>query len=75
MNLNSERESHILETPDRNLCRKNNFTSPKEEPNNPRLRNPNRLICAHLNMNSVKNKFELLSDIIVKMQNICNLIG
>ena len=75
MNLYSERESHILETPDRNLCRKNNFTSPKEEPNNLRLRNPSRLICAHLNMNSVKNKFELLSYIIVKMQNICNLIG
>ena len=64
MNLNSERESHVLETPERNLCRKNNFTSPKEELNNLRLKNPNNLICDHLNVNSVRNKLELLSDII-----------
>ena len=64
MNLNSERKSHVLETPDRDLCRKNKFTSPKEELNNLRLKNPNRLICAHLNINSVRNKFDLLSDII-----------
>ena len=49
MNLNSERESHVLETLDRDLSRKNNF---------------NRLICAHLNINSVRSKFDLLSDII-----------
>ena len=49
MNLNSERESHVLETLDRDLSRKNNF---------------NRLICAHLNINSVRSKFNLLSDII-----------
>ena len=54
----------VLETPDRNPCRKNNFTSPKEEFNDLRLKNPNRLICAHLNINSVRNKFYLLSDII-----------
>ena len=64
MNLNFERESHVLETPDRNLCRKNNFTSPKEKLNNLRLKNPNRLICAHLNINSIRNKFELLSNIV-----------
>ena len=64
MNLNSERESHVLETLDRDLSRKNNFTSSKEELNNLRLKNPNRLICAHLNINSVRNKFDLLSDII-----------
>ena len=29
-----------------------------------RLKNPNRLICAHLNINPVRNKFELLSDIV-----------
>ena len=28
VNLNCERESHVLETPDRNLCRRN-FTSPR----------------------------------------------
>ena len=64
MNLNSERESHVLETLDRGLSRKNNFTSPKEELNNLRLKNPNRLICAHLSRTSVRNKFDLLSDII-----------
>ena len=64
VSLNSERESHVLETLDRDLSRKNNFTSSKEELNNLRLKNPNRLICAHLNINSVKNKFDLLSDII-----------
>ena len=63
MNLNSERESHVLETPDRDICR-------KEEPNNLRLKNPNRLICAHLNKNSVRNKFYLLSDIIKNNFNI-----
>ena len=62
MNLNSERESHVLETPDRNLCRNNSFTSPKEELNNLRLENPNTLICAHVNINSVRNKFDLLND-------------
>ena len=64
MNLNSERKSHVLETRDRDLSRKNNFTSPKGELNNLRLKNPNRLICAHLNIISVKNKFDLLSNII-----------
>ena len=64
VNLNSERESHVLETLDRHLSRENNFTNPKEELNNLRLKNPNRLICAHLNINSVRNKFDLLSDII-----------
>ena len=29
-----------------------------------RLKNRNRLICAHLNINPVRNKFELLSDIV-----------
>ena len=64
VNLTSEREIHVLETRDRSLCRKNNFTSPKEKLNNLRLKNPNRLTCAYFNMNSVRNKFNLLSDII-----------
>ena len=64
VNLNSERESRVLESLDRNLSRKNNFTRPKEELNNLRLKYPNRLICPHLNINSVWNKFDLLSDII-----------
>ena len=38
--------------------------APKEEFDNLRLKNPNRLICAHLNINFVRNKIDLLSDII-----------
>ena len=65
MSLNSERVlSHVLETPDRNLFRINVFVSPKEELNNLRLKNPNRLIFGHLNINSVRNNFDLLGDII-----------
>ena len=66
VNLNSERESHVLQTLDRDLSRKNNFASPKEELNNLRRKSPNRFICAHLNINSVRNKFDLLSDLIKK---------
>ena len=64
MNLNSERESHVLETLDRDPSRKIILQAPKEEFNNLRLKNPNRLICAHLNINFVRNKIDLLSDII-----------
>ena len=49
---------------------KNDFTSPKEELNNLRLKTPSTLICAHLNINSVRNKFDLLSDIIKTSINI-----
>ena len=64
-NENSERESSALETPDKRLRQKKNFfTSLKEELTNLRLKNPDGLICAHLNINSVRNKFELLSDMI-----------
>ena len=62
--LNSEGESHVLETLNRDPSLKNSFTSPKEELDNLRLKNPNRLICAHLNIISVRNKFDLLSNII-----------
>ena len=40
------------------------FVSPKEELNNLRLKNPKRLIFGHSNINSVRNKFDLLGDII-----------
>ena len=64
MNLNSERESHVLETLDRDPSRKIILKAPKEEFDILRLKNPNRLICAHLNINFVRNKIDLLSDII-----------
>ena len=59
MNINSERENHVLETPAGNLCRKNNFTSPKEELKNLRLKNPDKLICAQLNINSVRDQSQI----------------
>ena len=40
------------------------FSRTKEKVNNLGLKNPNSLICAHLNINPVRNKFDLLSDII-----------
>ena len=64
MNLNLERESHFLGTPDGDLCRKNNLTNPKEQLNNLILKDPNRLICYHSNINSVRNRFDFLGDII-----------
>ena len=70
MNLNSERKNHVPETPDKNICRKNSFISPKEEVKNLRLKCSNRLICPHLNINPVRNKVELLSDIIKNNINI-----
>ena len=70
MKQKSERESNILETLYRNLSRKNNFTSSKEKLNNLRLKNLNRLTSAHLNINSLGNKFDSLSDIIENNINI-----
>ena len=62
--LNSERESYVLKTPEKNFFRRKSFTSPKEIVNNLWLKKSKRLIFSHLNTNSVRNKFELLSDII-----------
>ena len=62
--LNSEREGHVLETPHRNLCWKNNFSSPIEELKYLSLKNPDRSICPHLNINSVNFKSALLSGIL-----------
>ena len=63
VHLNSERESHAKETLESNLSN-NELTSPEEQLHNLRLKNPNRLICAHLNINSLRNKFDLLANII-----------
>ena len=62
--LNSERESYVLKTPEKNFFRRNSFTSPKEIVNNLWLKKSKSLIFSHLNINSVRYKFELLSDII-----------
>ena len=32
--------------------------------NNLKIKNPNRVIIAHININSLRNKFDILSDIV-----------
>ena len=61
MIVNSERVRHCVETSE---SENNNNYDPKVELRNLRLKNPNRLICAHLNINSIRNKFESLTNII-----------
>ena len=61
MLVNSERVYHSAETSE---SESNDTFDPKIELRNLRLKNPNRLICAHLNINSGRNKFELLINII-----------
>ena len=56
--------SHEHETSNTNFVLSSNLTNPMEELDNLRLKNPNRLIFAHLNINSVRNKFDLLAEII-----------
>ena len=63
VHLNSERESHAKETLESNLSN-NDLTSPEEQLHNLRLKNPGRLDCAHLNINSLRNKFDLLANIV-----------
>ena len=55
-NLTSEMGIHEHETSNTNFVLSNNLTNPKEELDSLRLKNPNQLICAHLNINSVRNK-------------------
>ena len=61
--LNSERENHAKETLE-SILSNNDLTSPEDQLHNLRLKNPNRLIFAHLNINSLRNKFDLLANIV-----------
>ena len=61
--MHSERKSHAKETLESNLSN-NDLTSPEDQLHNLRLKNPNRLIFAHLNINSLRNKFDLLTNIV-----------
>ena len=63
-NLNSIRVSHDHELPYKNLSLNCDFIGPKAELTNLWLKDPNRLICAHLHINSVRNRFHLLGNII-----------
>ena len=63
VHLDSAKEGHAKETLELNLSN-NDLSSPEEQINVLRLKNPNRLICAHLNISSQRNKFDLLANII-----------
>ena len=63
VHLNSERESHATETLESNLSN-NDLTSPEEQLHKLRLKNLGRLVCAHSNINSPRNKFDLLANIV-----------
>lgn len=61
MLANSERVRHSVEISE---SEGSDAYDPNIELRNLRLNNPNRLICAHLNINSIRNKLELLTNII-----------
>ena len=63
VHLNSERESHVKETLESNLS-SNDLTSPEEQLNKLRSKNPNSFICAHLNIKSLRNKFDPLANVV-----------
>ena len=57
--------SHACETPDSELRNFVEDNDPSKILKNLRLNNENRLICAQLNINYLRNKFDSLVDIIV----------
>ena len=59
-----DKKSHSCETPDKGSTKSAQTGDPKEILKNLRLKNVNRLICAQLNINSLRNKFESLINII-----------
>ena len=64
--LDLDKKSHGCETPNRGSTESAQTDDPKEVLKNLRLKNVNRLICAQLNINSLRNKFNSLVDIINK---------
>ena len=63
IHLNSERKLHAKETLEPNLSH-DDLTSTEEQSHNLRRQDPNRLICAHLNINYLRNKLNLLANIV-----------
>ena len=55
----------ICETSNKGSTESAQTDDPKEILKNRRLKNANRLICTQLNINSIRNKFSLLVDIIL----------
>ena len=59
-----DKKSHVCETPNKGSAESAQTDDPKEVLNNLRVKNVNRLICAQLNINSIRNKFNSLVDMI-----------
>ena len=59
-----DRKGHSYETPNKESIESAQTNDPKEILKNLRLKNVNRLICAQLNINSIRNKFDSLVDIV-----------
>ena len=59
-----DKKSHGCETPNKGSTESDQIDDSKEVPKNVRLKNVNRLICAQLIINSIRNKFNSLVDII-----------
>ena len=59
-----DKKSHGCENPNKGSTESAQTDDPKEVLKNLRLKNVNRLICAQLNINSIRNKFNSLVDII-----------
>ena len=59
-----DKKHHGCETPNKGSTESAQTDDPKEVLKNLRLKNVNRLICAQLNINSIRNKFNSLVDII-----------
>ena len=59
-----DKKSHSCETPNKGSTESAETVDPKEILKNLRLKNVNRLICAQLNINSIKNKFDSSINII-----------
>ena len=59
-----DKKSHGCETPNKGSIESAQTDDPKEVLKNLRLKNVNRLICAQLNINFIRNKFNSLVDII-----------
>ena len=64
ISLDLDKKSHSCETPNKGSTESAQTGDPKEILKNLRLKNVNRLICAQLNINSLRNKFDSLINII-----------
>ena len=64
ISLGLDKESHSCETLNKGSTESAQTGDPKEILKNLRLKNVNRLICAQLSINSIRNKFDLLVNII-----------